>query len=195
MTSAAQAYLFAGWLASRLGWVPYGMPRQVGSGAEREHIVLSPHGAHIALELAPRYDVPLAPWIDITAPGPGEPAGEWAGNGARGNDSANGMAPAPRARTVGPGALMLVRLEAVAYGKQGTFSVTREDDLETATTACEADCAMPTQSCHLPTLGEAQSLVEQLRILGHDTLYEQALSMAAHLAGPDGRRPDGRGGA
>ncbi len=48
--------------------------------------------------------------------------------------------------------------------------------------------AMPSQIVHLPSIGEAALLAEQLQVLGHDEVYEDALSLAAMLLGPGGRR-------
>jgi hypothetical protein len=41
---------------------------------------------------------------------------------------------------------------------------------------------------HLPSLGETALLASQLETAGHDTIFEDALAMAARLVGTEGRR-------
>jgi hypothetical protein len=91
---------------------------------------------------------------------------------------------------IGRGALMSVRLHAIAEGKPGIFIVARDDDLAHASTLCQAEAgAQPPRTVHLPTLGESALLHGQLELMGHDTVYEEALDTAAHLVGHDTRRP------
>ncbi len=194
-TNPAQAYLLTGWLASRLGWTPYGSARLQGVEPARECTLVSPQGGAISVEMNPRFDVPIKPWIEIVPklqqalpqgsahgamPAIGESGAACAENGA--------SLPTPRLTAVGPGALMSVHLHAnlhTATGdKSGTFTVAREADLETASLLCHADCAVPSQTCHLPALGELEHLKEQLQLLDHDAIYEQAIAMASRLIAP-----------
>lgn len=194
-TNPAQAYLFAGWLASRLGWVPRGSIPVDGMEADREYTLTNAQNRLIRVELSPRYGVPIQPWIDIV-PLVQQAQPHLAANGSAGSAGENGArgasaAPAHLA-AIGPGALMLVHLHAnlrAGGGKTGIFAVARETDLATASSLCQAaDSAMPSQSSHLPTLGETQSLLDQLQMLGHDTIYEEALAAAARLIAPSGWR-------
>jgi len=167
----AQAYLFVGWLASRLGWQAHGTFHGHGIDSARQHLLTSGQGRNITLELNARYGVAILPWLEIQAP-----------------------ADAPQAeppRAVGPGALMSIHMHSTVGGKTATFAVAREADLYHASTLCRAECAPPSQTVDLTMRGETQTLIEQLQILGHDGVYEDALALAARLIGPDGRR-DGR---
>jgi hypothetical protein len=47
---------------------------------------------------------------------------------------------------------------------------------------------LPSQTVHLPSLGESALLAEQLQQLTHDSIYEAALAAAAHLSGLTPRR-------
>jgi hypothetical protein len=87
---------------------------------------------------------------------------------------------------------MSVHVHASLGRKAGSFAVAREADLETASLLSQTDIAMPSQSSHLPTLGETQYLIDQLRMLVHDSIYEEALAAAARLISPSGRRGGSR---
>jgi hypothetical protein len=193
-TNLAPAYLLTGWLASRLGWAPHGSIHLHGRDPNRESTLVNQQGRTITVEMNPRYEVPLKPWIEIL---PGweqrqSQAGETrAANGSHSYEhaGANGSGhPNAHLTAVGPGTLMSVHLHATVSergkSKVGTFTVAREADLETASLLCRADCAMPSQSVHLPALGELDYLVEQLHVLDHDVIYEQALTMAMRLIKP-----------
>jgi glucose-6-phosphate dehydrogenase assembly protein OpcA len=176
-TNAAQGYLFAGWLASRLGWQPLGAQGH-GVDAARQYIFVGANGRHIAMEINARFGVPLRRWLDIAS------SGIVASSSHDGRQFASGQAwPA-----VGPGALMSVHLHATAQGQPGAFAVAREADLEHASTLCQAGAAYPSHTVSLPALGEASRLVEQLQQTGHDSIFEEALVMAAQLTGPADRR-------
>jgi hypothetical protein len=181
----AQAYLFTGWLASRLGWQSRGTYSGQGVDAAREHTLVTAQGRTVTVELSARYGVAGKPWSAITrqsVPQPADPA----------QTTTAGRKTQPPARkapvAVGPGALMSVYLHAVADGKPATFTVAREFDLEHVSTRCSADSAPPSQTVYLPTLGEEETIIEQLQILGHDVVYEEALAAAASLLAPAGRR-------
>jgi glucose-6-phosphate dehydrogenase assembly protein OpcA len=195
-TNPTQAYLFAGWLASRLGWTPRGGISVDGLEADREYTLANAQNRLIRVELRPRYGVPIQPWIDIVPLAQGaqpHPAGKRGGGSAGEENGVRAASVAPtHLAAVGPGALMSVHLHATLRaegGKTGIFVVAREADLATASSLCQAEgCAMPSQTSHLPTLGETQYLLDQLQMLGHDTVYEEALAAAARLVAPSGRR-------
>jgi len=167
-SSAAQAYLFAGWLASRLGWTP------LAAGAERvidgqyEHTMLDSAGHKITLELNARYGVALGAWHEAA------PSSD---------------ASAPAQPVVAPGALMSVHIRAQLDGVRASFAVAREADLRNASTLCQVpQGAIPSQTVHLPALGEQASLAEELMRLNHDTLFEDALATIAAALEPAARR-------
>ncbi len=58
-TNPTQAYLFAGWLASRLGWRPLSAATDLLGDGQREHTLLDSSGRKITLELNPRHGVAL----------------------------------------------------------------------------------------------------------------------------------------
>jgi len=165
--NTAQAYLFAGWLASRLGWRPVGASAERLVDGQREHSLLDSVGHKITLELNARYGVALGAWLDIAGAG----------------DGAN-VRP-----LVGPGALMSVYIRAQANGAMASFTAARESDLRHASTHCQVpQGAIPSQTVHLPTLGEQASLGEELLQLGHDTLFENALAAIIPALEPGLRR-------
>lgn len=166
-SNSAQAYLFAGWLASRLGWRPMsGTGERVVDG-QREHTLLDSAGHKITLELNARYGVALGTWLDTVAS----------------SDLAK-TRPA-----VAPGALMSVHIRALADGARASFAVAREADLRNASTHCQVpQGAIPSQTVHLPTLGELASLGEELMRLNHDTLFEEALAAIVPALEPAMRR-------
>ncbi|MBF6591068.1 MAG: glucose-6-phosphate dehydrogenase assembly protein OpcA, partial [Ktedonobacterales bacterium] len=92
-------------------------------------------------------------------------------------------------RCIGPGALMSIHLHTIGGGQTATFAVAREPDMIHASTLAQIPfTAMPSQTVHLPSIGETALLTEQLQLLGHDTVYEEALTLAALLIGPVVRR-------
>lgn len=165
-SNPSQGYLFAGWLASRLGWtVLGGLPSQLVDGG-REHTLRDVSGRKIALEINPRYGTPITPWFDLSQ---------------RDLDG----------QTVGPGALMSVYLHAqLSNGASATFSVAREThDLRHASTSCQApQVSMPPQTIHMPSLGESASLGTELERAGHDPVFEESLALAAQMLGAPTRR-------
>jgi glucose-6-phosphate dehydrogenase assembly protein OpcA len=166
-SNTAAAYLFTGWLGSRVGWrFSGGLATQGDAG--REHTLTDGSGRRIMVEIQPRFDTPIMSWRAIHAPLPDAPGSE---------------------PCVGPGALMSVHLHAAGGGQTATFAVAREADLIHASTLAQTPLsAMPSQTVHLPSIGEAALLGEQLRLIGHDEVYEDALSLAAMLIGPGARR-------
>ena len=98
--NTAQAYLFAGWLASRLGWRPFGATGDQLVDGQREHTLLDSLGRKITLEINARYGVRLGSWFEALDAG--------------GHD--NGPA------RVGPGALMSIYIRAQQGGTVASFS-------------------------------------------------------------------------
>lgn len=178
--NAAAAYLFAGWLASRLGWRTQGTPVVAATGGPREHTFTDAAGRVVVLELGARFGVALRSWNDVVR------------EQAQGAELAHqdGRVPtASQTPCTGPGALMSVHLHATAAGQTATFTVAREADMQHASTLCQVpQSAMPSQTVHLPSLGEGALLAEQLALLGHDTVYEDALALATLLIGPATRK-------
>jgi glucose-6-phosphate dehydrogenase-like protein OpcA len=168
-TNSSQAYLFAGWLASRLNWrISGSLPN--GVDGNRQHTLQDSSGHVINLEINARYNVPQRHWWYR------EPQATPGGNGAHPGSSSS-----PWVRC---GALMSVHITSRVNGKRGTFAVARERDLAHATTLCQApDCHVPSQTRHLQSIGERELLAEQLRYLGHDPVYEEALTATALLIG------------
>ncbi len=171
--NAAQAYIFAGWMASRLNWRFQSSRGRSGEDEGAQHLLKDGDGHNLTIEVTPRYGVPIQQWLDITS-----------------DDDPDRSSPSRSRRgRVGPGALMSVYLHSRSSGNEATFAIAREADLEHASTLCQiAGSAPPSQTVHLPSLGEAAVLTEQLKMIGHDTVYEDALTMAALLIGPQARR-------
>ncbi|MEO7001534.1 MAG: glucose-6-phosphate dehydrogenase assembly protein OpcA [Ktedonobacterales bacterium] len=185
----AQAYLFAGWLASRLGWRILGGGGSQGGDESKLHSLVSPTGQKITLELNARYGVAQKSWLDITATFAKVQLAQAAQAQAHAENAPHMHAPQQEKPTVGPGALMMVGLHATVNGQTGTFTVAREADMVHASTLAQLpQGAPPSQTVHLPTLGEAMLLADQLQQLEHDTLYEDSLTMAAQLINPSLRR-------
>ncbi|MGH2516717.1 MAG: glucose-6-phosphate dehydrogenase assembly protein OpcA [Ktedonobacterales bacterium] len=176
LPNASQAYLFAGWLASRLGWQVERTPHD--SGSENQQFTLrTATGRPIMLEINARFGVPEGAW--------GEP-----------DTGQAAQAPAAESETPEPehthsvgwvryGALMSVHLASRISGPRATFTVARESDLAHATTLCQVPdgAAPPPQTVHLQSIGERAPLAEQLQMLGHDAVFEDALEAAAQFTG------------
>jgi glucose-6-phosphate dehydrogenase assembly protein OpcA len=170
-TNVASAYLFAGWLGSRLGWHIQGGQYAQGGDAGRQHTLIDSSGRIVVLEIQPRFGVALQSWHEIMA-SPDASSGSFRANPC-----------------VGPGALMSVHLHAAGGGQTATFAVAREPDMVNASTLAQTPLSvMPSQTVHLPSLGEAALLTQQLELTEHDTVYEEALNLAAMLLGPATRR-------
>lgn len=175
--NSSQAYLFAGWLASRLGW-RINLAEPAGVAGSRQHSLRDGSGHVVTLEVNARYGVPLLKTL-LEQHGVGSSSG-----GDQGQDGAGA-----RVAAVREGALMSVYLAARNGTQLATFAVARGSDLEHATTACQVPgIALPSQTVHLASLGEFEPLADQLADLGHDLVYEQALMAAAQLIGTSSRR-------
>jgi glucose-6-phosphate dehydrogenase assembly protein OpcA len=191
--NSSQAYLFAGWLASRLGW-RINLAEPAGGIGSRQHTLRDGSGHDVTLEVNARYGVPLmrtlAEYQGYTGIGEFSPADSSTPHGEAGPTSAtppghNGG----RAKAVRNGALMSVYLAARNDSQLATFAVARGSDLAHATTACKVPgIALPSQTVHLRSLGESEPLADQLANLGHDPVYEEALVAASLLIGTSGPR-------
>jgi glucose-6-phosphate dehydrogenase assembly protein OpcA len=175
-TNSSQAYLFAGWLASRLGWRVH-QSQGTGVDASRQHTLRDGDGHLVNLEINARFGIPQQLWWSPQVGGETLNAGERADLDAAGN---------PWVRT---GALMSVYIASRLGAKRATFTVARERDLAHATTACQVpDVPTPSQTVHLQSIGEQHPLAQQLQLMGHDNVYEEALGAAAALLGAHPRR-------
>ena len=173
-TNNSPAYLFAGWLASRLGW-HYSGAQTGGVDGNRQYTLQDANGHVVNLELNARYHVTQCDWWRR------ERQAAPSGNGAHPASSDTPW--------VCHGALMSVHLASRVNGQRGTFAVARERDLAHATTLCQTpDCHVPSQTRHLQSLGERELLAEQLRYLGHDPVYEESLTATAMIIGGTTRR-------
>lgn len=168
---SSQAYLFAGWLASRLGW-RINLAQPVGIDGNRQHNLRDASGRVVTLEINARYGVPLQTTLTQQHTLPEE-----------------GPTQQQSARAVRPGALMSIFIASRNDGQLATFAVARERDLAHATTACQVPgIALPSQTVHLQSLGESGPLAQQLADLGHDPIYEEALQAGALMIGASGRK-------
>ena len=136
--NASQAYLFAGWLASRLGWTVEHTPRE-GSSESQHFGLRAATGRPIMLEINARFGVPEGAWGALD---PEQAAA----------DAASGGSPDHTHNIVW-----------VRYGAL--------------------------MSVHLQSIGEQAPLGQQLQILSHDPIFEEALEAAAQFAGMVRREP------
>lgn len=187
-TNSAQAYLFAGWLASRLAWTLPTTYRR-GFGPSRQHTLHDGKGRPVLVEVNARFGTRTASWFELDQPG----RRDW----SQGDhnvwrdqlDGPGGTTAHETAPVIGHGALMSVRIHALTDRRPGTFIVARDQDLAHATTLSQVDSgAPPSHTVHLASLGETALLHSQLELLGHDPIYEDALTTAARLVGYDTRR-------
>jgi glucose-6-phosphate dehydrogenase assembly protein OpcA len=174
--NASQAYLYAGWLASRLGWRAQ-HALFTGVDASRQHTLRDASGRLISLEITARFGIPQQMWWSPQVGGETLNAGERAERDAAGN---------PWVRT---GALMSIYLASRLNGDRASFTVAREQDLAHVTTACQVpNVAMPSQTIHLASISPLHPLAEQLQMLGRDAVYEDALTVAAAMLAGHNRR-------
>lgn len=174
--NVSQAYLFAGWLVSRLSWsvdqIPYG-----SLDPSRVFTLKNGTGRRISLEINARFGVPEGSWWDVQPQDRTTAA-------APSHDGAH--AHANEAAWVRPGGLMSVYIAARSgtTGPRATFTVARERDLEHATTLSQMpEGAAPSQTVHLQSMGEHAPLAVELQVLGHDSVYEDALAASASFVG------------
>lgn len=187
-TNSVQAYLFAAWLASRLGWSLPGSHRH-SFGPVRQHTLHDSNGRPVLIEINARYGMQTDSWYAIDQRLRQVWGGVESGSLSTATDPRLPALTAGDKASIGHGALMSVRIHAVAQRLPGTFIIARDEDLEHATTLCQVDSsAPPSHTVHLPSLGETSLLHTQLEVLGHDSIYEDALTTAARLAGYNVRR-------
>lgn len=174
--NVSQAYLFAGWLVSRLGWsvdqIPYG-----SLDPSRVFTLKSATGHRISLEINARFGVPEGSWWDMQSVAQAPDVGP-RHNGAHQQ--------AADTAWVRPGGLMSVYIASRVgmNGQRATFTVARERDLAHATTLSHMpEGAAPSQTVHLKSIGEQEPLANELQILGHDSVYEEALAASASFVG------------
>ena len=177
--NAAQANLFAGWLASRLRWQSLTAQHSANGSSNvglRTHL-----GAPVTLEIAPRFGVETRDWWTMSS-------AEWPLLATHPDQNGNGydLQEAEPPPTVGMGALMRVNIQARLNGKPATFTILREDDLKNATTVIVAEGeSMPVRRAPLASVSETSLLHNQLGIFGHDVVYEAALQAAKPLVQRD----------
>lgn len=174
--NVSQAYLYAGWLTSRLGWtvdqIPYG-----SLDPSRVFTLKNATGRRITLEINARFGVPQGSWWDV------RPQSQTAAE-TPGHDGARQQTGSPA--WVRPGGLMSIHIAArlAANGPRATFTVARERDLAHATTLSHVpEGAAPSQTVHLQSIGEQAPLAGELQALGHDQVYEDALAASASFVG------------
>jgi glucose-6-phosphate dehydrogenase assembly protein OpcA len=177
-TNNSQAALFAGWLASRLGW-RIDPTQAAGLDSSSIYTVHDATNRRITLELTARYGVPQRIWWDLGAQEAAAKSASVADAGATATQA-----------WVRPGALMTVYIAArLNGGQRASFTAARERDLMHATTVCQVpDCVVPSQTVHLQSVGELTPLADQLERLWHDIVYEEALTDTAELQRPQARR-------
>ena len=173
-----QAYLYAGWLASRLGWQTWTGLRQPNG-----KIRLGLHttaGAPITVEIAPRRVSHVQDWWATSSP-------SWdLGSNGQEHPAADGDA------SVCAGALMRVGIRSHSNANPATFTVLREDYLKNATTVVVAEGeTVPQRRTPLETAGEALLLSQQLGIFGHDAVFDAAIAAGRVMATSTGHRARG----
>ena len=193
-TNSAPAYLYAGWLAARLGWSVSATPRR-GFGPARQHTLHDRANHPVLVEMNARTGLPVGSWYAIherqrRALNPSA-SGSWPALADGRSGTTGPLTPLALVEDpeIGDGALMSVRIHAVASGRPGTFIIARDQDLEHATTLCQVDgSGPPSHTVHLGSLGETALLHTQLELVTHDAIYEEALLKAAQLSGYDANR-------
>ena len=171
--NTGQAYLFAGWLVSRLGWRVERTPHDGGS-ENQQFTLRTATERPITLEINARYGVPQHAWSEMGSE-----------QLAQALEAATEPEHIQDVVWLQPGALMSVHISARISGPRATFTVARESDLAHATTLCQVPdgAAPPPQTVHLHSIGEQAPIEDQLEMLGHDVVYEEALEVAALFTG------------
>jgi glucose-6-phosphate dehydrogenase assembly protein OpcA len=176
-TNSSQASLFAGWLASRLGW-RIDPAQKSGLDSSRQYTLRSAADSVIVLEIIARFNVAQRSWWEDPMSF-GADAALVSPDGHRQDDVA----------WVRHGALMSVHLASRLGGPRATFAVARERDLMHATTLAQLpEGHVPSKTVHLQSVGEQAPLTDQLQELGHDVVYEDALTASALLLRSSARR-------
>lgn len=163
-----QAYLFAGWLASRLSWRLLGSHRRANGRVIADFISTQSMG-RIAVEIAPRGGLKTEDWRSISS-------------------VAIDMQDAQTPPMLSLGALTHVEITSRLDQRQATFTIHRDEDLKHArTTAAISDQHNPEQRyAPLESLNAEELLHEQLTIFNYDHIYEDAVLAAKEVVQPLG---------
>jgi hypothetical protein len=167
-----QAFLYAGWLASRLRWQTFTGHR--AGGVVR--LGLHTHsGVPITVEVTPRLmHETLDWWASSSTEWPVQLGGEDASDGQEAPTE-----PDLSQRAVSVGALLRIELHARMSDSQAIFSIAREDDLRNATTMVTIDGDLQQQRiAALDPAGETALLHQQLAIFDHDVVFEETILAA-----------------
>ena len=159
-----RALLLAGWLKARLGWTM----------VSKEYLDTASGTYHWIMERTAnlRTTRSLTPIRSKT--------------GKLGNVASISIR--PRVQTeMRPGSICLVRLVSKMENKQATFTISREEDLNTVLTSVELSHeTRPKRTVSLAAENnEGELLRDELEILGHDYLFEQTLLEVAEMLSED----------
>jgi glucose-6-phosphate dehydrogenase assembly protein OpcA len=159
-----RALLLAGWLKARLGWTM----------VSKEYLDTASGTYHWIMERTAnlRTTRSLTPIRSKT--------------GKLGNTASISIR--PRVQTeMRPGSICLVRLVSKMENKQATFTISREEDLNTVLTSVELSHeTRPKRTVSLAAENnEGELLRDELEILGHDYLFEQTLLEVAEMLSED----------
>ncbi len=174
-----QAYLFAGWLASRLGWQQKST-RQRANGRLVSEWTAPRTGQTVIVDIAPRTVEKTSDWrasssVTLQRMQMDDTAGPVT-HDQLSEDSA-----------VSLGAVMRVNLTARMGELTATFDIARDGTSQQATTLAHIGKADP-ESRHsaLDSYGEAALLHQQLTVFNYDHVYEDAvLAARAMVSGQD----------
>ena len=169
-----QAYIFAGWLASRLGWQQHSA-RQRANGRLVSEWTAPRTGQAITLEIAPRTVEKTSDWREISS----VTIQRMQADDATGPISNDHMA---EDSAVSLGALMRVSLSAQLGELTASFDIARDGTSQQATTLSAIGKADPeTRHSALDSYGEAALLHQQLAVFNYDHVYEDAVLAARTL--------------
>jgi glucose-6-phosphate dehydrogenase assembly protein OpcA len=182
--NASQAYIFAGWIASRLKWQTY--TRYTEQGVTR--LGLHTHtGAPVTIEIGPRAGIETHDWWSSSS-------AEWPiqiGNEPAVEGEVQGqMKPQT---SICNGALMRIHMQSRVKGKTATFTIVRENDLKSVTTIAVVDGEVyPQRRTPMDMKGETELLHQQLNFFDHNPVYEAALAATYPMVVADNRITKGR---
>jgi glucose-6-phosphate dehydrogenase assembly protein OpcA len=159
-----RALLLAGWLKARLGWTM----------VSKEYLDTASGTYHWIMERTAnlRTTRSLTPIRSKT--------------GKLGNIASISIRPRVQTK-MRPGSICLVRLVSKMENKQATFTISREEDLNTVLTSVELSHeTRPKRTVSLAAENnEGELLRDELEILGHDYLFEQTLLEVAEMLSED----------
>jgi len=189
-----QAYLFAGWLASRLKWQTLTGVHSAGGAAR---LGLRTHaGAPIAVEIAPRNNIPTRDWWSTSS-------AEWPvelgdGLSTEGEDEEKiqtnrHSGHVSGALSVSTGGIMRINIQTRLNGQSVSFTILREDDMKNAMTVVVGDGDTAQQRrTPLDSYGETALLHQQLGIFERNHIYEEAILATRSMVTSDGNRSGSR---